>query len=322
MWRGRQPIRYDDLPTGRFPGHCDLVVATRPGVARRDRRQCRQLGVDEARAGDGGRPPRQPGRDDRRSRSPLVRGDAASITTIGDAAAGELNGFQRSCRRAERGTHLAAAAAVDHRLLQGRARDRARGDRSPRRRRRSRRCARAARRRIRGCADWARRAAAFATPPRAPRAAGRSGQACARISAADAVERDTPAWQCTRRWLPAASCSSRPKASSRSTSSRAGARRPGSRLDDVVEPQRQPVMRRELGESRRVGPFRIEDRQDMRHPGGAMLVELGNAADRHAKRCGVKRRHGRAGSVAAVRGPGNAAQPRRGLPSIGAASCA
>jgi hypothetical protein len=31
MWRGRQPIRYDDLPTGRFPGHCDIVVAVRPG---------------------------------------------------------------------------------------------------------------------------------------------------------------------------------------------------------------------------------------------------------------------------------------------------
>jgi hypothetical protein len=32
MWRGRQPVRFDDLPTGRFPGHCDIVVATRPGV--------------------------------------------------------------------------------------------------------------------------------------------------------------------------------------------------------------------------------------------------------------------------------------------------
>ena len=32
MWRGRQPIRFADLPTGRFPGHCDIVVATRPGV--------------------------------------------------------------------------------------------------------------------------------------------------------------------------------------------------------------------------------------------------------------------------------------------------
>jgi hypothetical protein len=30
--RTRQPIRFDDLPTGRFPCHCDIVVATRPGV--------------------------------------------------------------------------------------------------------------------------------------------------------------------------------------------------------------------------------------------------------------------------------------------------
>ena len=30
-WRGRQPIAYDDLPANRFPGHCDIVVAIRPG---------------------------------------------------------------------------------------------------------------------------------------------------------------------------------------------------------------------------------------------------------------------------------------------------
>jgi len=30
-WRGRQPVTYDDLPAGRFPGHCDIVVAIRPG---------------------------------------------------------------------------------------------------------------------------------------------------------------------------------------------------------------------------------------------------------------------------------------------------
>ncbi len=32
MWRGRRPIRYDELPTGRFAGHCDIVVALRPGL--------------------------------------------------------------------------------------------------------------------------------------------------------------------------------------------------------------------------------------------------------------------------------------------------
>lgn len=30
-WRGRRAIAYDDLPVGHFPGHCDFVVAIRPG---------------------------------------------------------------------------------------------------------------------------------------------------------------------------------------------------------------------------------------------------------------------------------------------------
>jgi Uncharacterized protein conserved in bacteria (DUF2272) len=30
-WRGRHAVSYDDLPTGRFPAHCDIVVAIRPG---------------------------------------------------------------------------------------------------------------------------------------------------------------------------------------------------------------------------------------------------------------------------------------------------
>ena len=30
--RTHRPLRYAELPTGRFPGHCDLVVATRPGL--------------------------------------------------------------------------------------------------------------------------------------------------------------------------------------------------------------------------------------------------------------------------------------------------
>jgi hypothetical protein len=30
--RTRQPIRFDDLPTGRFPGHCDIVVEPRQGL--------------------------------------------------------------------------------------------------------------------------------------------------------------------------------------------------------------------------------------------------------------------------------------------------
>ena len=32
MSRGKQQIRYDDLPADRFPGHCDLVVATGSGA--------------------------------------------------------------------------------------------------------------------------------------------------------------------------------------------------------------------------------------------------------------------------------------------------
>ncbi|HEV8680578.1 MAG TPA: DUF2272 domain-containing protein [Stellaceae bacterium] len=31
MWRGRRAIRYDELPTDRFPGHCNIVVALRAG---------------------------------------------------------------------------------------------------------------------------------------------------------------------------------------------------------------------------------------------------------------------------------------------------
>lgn len=31
VWRGRRPIRYDDLPTGRFASHCDIVTAVHPG---------------------------------------------------------------------------------------------------------------------------------------------------------------------------------------------------------------------------------------------------------------------------------------------------
>jgi hypothetical protein len=31
MWRDTHPIRYDDLPTGRFPSHCQIVVALHPG---------------------------------------------------------------------------------------------------------------------------------------------------------------------------------------------------------------------------------------------------------------------------------------------------
>jgi hypothetical protein len=30
--RTHTPLRYADLPTGRFPGHCDIVVTTRPGL--------------------------------------------------------------------------------------------------------------------------------------------------------------------------------------------------------------------------------------------------------------------------------------------------
>ena len=29
MYRGRRPVRYDELPTGRFASHCDIVVAAR-----------------------------------------------------------------------------------------------------------------------------------------------------------------------------------------------------------------------------------------------------------------------------------------------------
>lgn len=31
MWRANRPVRFEDLPAGHFPGHCDIVVAQRPG---------------------------------------------------------------------------------------------------------------------------------------------------------------------------------------------------------------------------------------------------------------------------------------------------
>ncbi len=31
MWRANHPVTYADLPAGHFPGHCDIVVAQRPG---------------------------------------------------------------------------------------------------------------------------------------------------------------------------------------------------------------------------------------------------------------------------------------------------
>ena len=31
LWRGERPITFAELPTGRFPGHCDIVVAINPG---------------------------------------------------------------------------------------------------------------------------------------------------------------------------------------------------------------------------------------------------------------------------------------------------
>jgi hypothetical protein len=30
-WRGRRAITYDDLPAGKFGGHCDFVVDIKPG---------------------------------------------------------------------------------------------------------------------------------------------------------------------------------------------------------------------------------------------------------------------------------------------------
>jgi Uncharacterized protein conserved in bacteria (DUF2272) len=31
LWRGRTPVTFDELPAGRFPGHCDIVVGLKPG---------------------------------------------------------------------------------------------------------------------------------------------------------------------------------------------------------------------------------------------------------------------------------------------------
>jgi hypothetical protein len=31
LWRGARPVTFDQLPAGRFPGHCDIVVGIKPG---------------------------------------------------------------------------------------------------------------------------------------------------------------------------------------------------------------------------------------------------------------------------------------------------
>jgi Uncharacterized protein conserved in bacteria (DUF2272) len=31
LWRGPHPVTFDELPAGRFPGHCDIVVGIKPG---------------------------------------------------------------------------------------------------------------------------------------------------------------------------------------------------------------------------------------------------------------------------------------------------
>jgi hypothetical protein len=31
MWRAKHPVRFEDVPAGHFPGHCDVVVAQHPG---------------------------------------------------------------------------------------------------------------------------------------------------------------------------------------------------------------------------------------------------------------------------------------------------
>jgi hypothetical protein len=31
LWRGARPVTFDQLPAGRFPGHCDIVVDIKPG---------------------------------------------------------------------------------------------------------------------------------------------------------------------------------------------------------------------------------------------------------------------------------------------------
>lgn len=31
LWRGARPVTFDELPAGRFPGHCDIVIGMKPG---------------------------------------------------------------------------------------------------------------------------------------------------------------------------------------------------------------------------------------------------------------------------------------------------
>ena len=119
---------------------------------------------------------------------------------------------------------------------------------------------RAARRRIRASADWARRAAGCAIPPRTLRRpaapdAPAPGSAPSRRSSARRRHGNARADGRFRRRAARAR-----RRAVCATSSRVGSAAAGQRVDDVVKAQRDPAMRRVILEFRRLRPFRVEDR--------------------------------------------------------------
>ena len=55
--------------------------------------------------------------------------------------------------------------------------------------------------------------------------------------------------------------------------------RPGRWFDGVVKPQRRPGMRLKGQERLRIGPFRVEDRENVGDPAGIVIVEFVESAD-------------------------------------------
>ncbi len=77
-------LRYDDLPAGRFPAHCDIVVQARTGPALRDRRQRGRRGDDEARSDHAGRQAGRAGRHGGRHALSLDGGAARAVRDAGE----------------------------------------------------------------------------------------------------------------------------------------------------------------------------------------------------------------------------------------------
>ncbi len=106
--------------------------------------------------------------------------------------------------------------------------------------------------------------------------AGQPGSVWARISAREAVDLDTPAWQCTKR------CElgreTPPKGKQCSDMLEVRGDHAGLGLDNVMETQLQTLVLAERAEGHRDRPIRIKDGEHVADPCGAVAPKLLDAA--------------------------------------------